>query len=48
MYPDGLFEIERFNYIPLKAYGLTDMGAALSAFDRRLTRKEFLLSDSGV
>lgn len=47
MQPQGLEEFEDFVYSPLKAGGLTDMGAALLELDSKLSRKTFLLSTTG-
>lgn len=45
--PKGLEEFEDFIFDPLKAGGLTDMGAALNELNEKLSRKSFLVSTTG-
>lgn len=45
--PKGLEEFEDFEYNPLKAGGLTAMGAALKELDEKLSRNAFLTSTTG-
>lgn len=45
--PKGLEELEDFIFNPLSAGGLTDMGAALSELNEKLSRRFFLTSTTG-
>lgn len=45
--PKGLEEFGDFIYSPLTAGGLTDMGAALTELDNKLSRNAFLVSTTG-
>lgn len=45
--PKGLEEFGDFIYSPLKAGGLTDMGAALTELNNKLSRNAFLVSTTG-
>lgn len=45
--PKGLEEFGDFIYSPLTAGGLTDMGAALTELDNKLSRSAFLVSTTG-
>lgn len=45
--PDGLVPADKYEFEPLDAGGLRDMGEALSELNRKLSRKEFLASAIG-
>lgn len=44
IHPDGLVSLKKFDYTPLTAGGLNDMGAAMTELDKKLSREAFLES----
>lgn len=44
IHPDGLVSLNEFDYTPLTAAGLNDMGAAMTELDKKLSSEEFLVS----
>lgn len=46
--PDKLENIENFEYTPLEAGGLRDMGAALTELNQKLSRKAFFVSATEI